>query len=231
MRRFYEQVEVRQDGAYHLVTLDNRPLKTPLKTILQLPNRQLADHIAQEWMMVDIKIIPDQMPFFSLAVTVIDRVATQRDELSEQMQQYVMNDLICYRESVDTKLQEHQNKNWNPWLLWAKAEFNFDLELATGVMPINQKQMNAKLLKQILSQMNIWVFTCFVQAATLTGSTILALAFIQKQLNSDALFSLSLLDEFYQSEKWGEDKEAYEKRNAIKKEIHDLADFLRVVEQ
>ena len=231
MRRFYEQVEVRQDGAYHLVTLDNRPLKTPLKTILQLPNRQLADHIAQEWMMVDIKIIPDQMPFFSLAVTVIDRVATQRDELSEQMQQYVMNDLICYRESVDTKLQEHQNKNWNPWLLWAEAEFNFDLELATGVMPINQKQMNAKLLKQILSQMNIWVFTCFVQAATLTGSTILALAFIQKQLNSDALFSLSLLDEFYQSEKWGEDKEASEKRNAIKKEIHDLADFLRVVEQ
>ena len=136
MKRFYEKVDITQSEERYQITLDNSPLKTPLKSTLQLPTRKLAEKLAKEWSDVETDIIPNQMPLFSLAVTAIDRVATQKTELSEEMQHYIMNDLLCYRESEDPKLQEHQNKSWDPWLSWANTEFEFDLKLAKGVMPM-----------------------------------------------------------------------------------------------
>ena len=51
--------------------------------------------------------------------------------------------------------------------------------------------------------MNIWRFSGFVKATTLTGSAILALAFVSKQLEAEELFSLCFLDELYQIKKDG----------------------------
>ena len=150
MKRFYEKVDITQSEERYQITLDNSPLKTPLKSTLQLPTRKLAEKLAKEWSDVETDIIPNQMPLFSLAVTAIDRVATQKTELSEEMQHYIMNDLLCYRESEDPKLQEHQNKSLDPWLSWANTEFEFDLKLAKGVMPIDQDERNATLLKQVI---------------------------------------------------------------------------------
>ena len=228
MKRFYEKVGILQSERLYQVTLDNSPLKTPLKSTLQLPTRKLAEKLAKEWSDVETDIIPKQMPLFSLAVTAIDRVATQKIELTGEMQQYIMNDLLCYRESEDTKLQEHQNKSWNPWLSWANTEFEFDLKLAKGVMPINQDQSNANLLMQVISQMNLWTFMCFIRVTTLTGSAILALAFIRKQVTPDTLFSVAYLDELYQISRWGEDDESKARHVAVKNELHDLSDFFKL---
>ena len=141
-----------------------------------------------------------------------------------------MNDLLCYRESEDTKLQTYQNKNWNPWLLWSKKEYNFVLKTTNGVMPINQDEDNKNLLLKIILPMDIWRFSSFVKATTLTGSAILALAFVNKQLEAEELFSLSFLDELYQIKRWGEDEEALQKRSAIKNELFSISDFLRLAE-
>ena len=230
MKRFYEKVDITQSERRYQITLDNSPLKTPLKSTLQLPTRKLAEKLAKEWSDVEIDIIPNQMPFFSLAVTAIDSVATQKTELSEEMQHYIMNDLLCYRESEDPKLQEHQNKSWDPWLSWANTEFEFEFKLAKGVMPIDQDHRNATLLKQVISQMNIWTFMCFVRATMLTGSAILALAFTRKQVMPDTLFSVAYLDELYQNSRWGEDNESKAKHFAVKNELHDLSEFFRLAE-
>ena len=230
MKRFYEQVDIFQNELCYHITLDNKLLKTPLKSMLQLPTKRLAKKIAEEWSNIETDIMPELMPLFSLAVTAIDRVATQKTELSEEMQHYIMNDLLCYRESEDPKLQEHQNKSWDLWLSWANTEFEFDLKLAKGVMPIEQDQRNATLLKQVISQMNIWTFMCFVRATMLTGSAILALAFIRKQVTPDTLFSVAYLDELYQNSRWGEDDESKARHVAVKNELHDLSDFFRLAE-
>ena len=228
MKRFYKKVGILKLERSYQVTLDNSPLKTPLMSTLHLPTIKLAEKIAKEWSDVQTDIIPQQMPLYSLAVTAIDRVASQKTELLEEMQQYIMNDLLCYRESEDRKLQEHQNKNWDPWLSWANTEFNFHLKIAKGVMPINQDQRNANLLMQVILQMNIWTFSCFVRATTLTGSAILALAFIRKQVTPDTLFSAAYLDEFYQISKWGTDDESLARHVAVKNELRDLSDFFRL---
>ena len=230
MKRFYEKVQIKKTGLAYEVRLDGNPLKTPLKTILHLPTEALAKKIANEWSIVQTEIIIEQMPIFSLATTAIDRVASQQSTLIKEMQNYIMNDLLCYRESEDTKLQEHQSKNWGPWLKWSKINFNFNLKITKGVMPINQDECNSNLLLNLISQMDIWHFTCFVKVTSHTGSAILALAFIKKQLTTDELFSLCFLDELYQIERWGEDEEAYQKRSAVKTELYDVSDFLRLTE-
>ncbi len=230
MKRFYEKVQISQSGLSYEVRLDGNPLKTPLKTIMYLPTEALAKKIADEWSMIKTEIFLEQMPIFSLAATAIDRVVLQQSSLSAEMQNYIMNDLLCYRESYDSKLYEHQNKKWDPWLKWSKKNFNFDLKTTKGVIPINQDTQNSKLLLKLTSQMDIWHFTCFVKATTLAGSAILALAFIKKKLTVDELFSLCFLDELYQIEKWGEDEEAYQKRSAVKTELYNVSDFLRLTE-
>ena len=229
MKRFYEQVKITQNENEFEVRLDGRPVKTPLKTILRLPSKALAQQIADEWSIIETEINPSQMPMFSFAVTAIDSVFPQLSVLSLEMQNYIMNDLLCYRESEDKKLQQHQSTNWDPWLKWSKTEFKFDLKPTKGVMPINQDARNASLLLRLTSQMDIWQFTCFVRATTLAGSAILSLALLKKQLNADKLFSLCFLDELYQVERWGEDEEALKKRNAIKTELYDVSEFLRLL--
>ena len=228
MRRFYKKIDILQSEKCYQVTLDKSPLKTPLKSILQLPTKKLARKIAQEWSHVETEIIPEKMPLYSLAVTALDRVSPQKRELSTQMQNYIMNDLLCYRESEDTKLQEHQNQHWDPWLSWSNAEFAFNLKIGKGIMPVAQEVRNANLLTHEISRMNIWTFMCFVRVTTLTGSAILALAFIRKQLLPEELFSLSYLDELYQNARWGVDDEAIAKQISVKNELHDLSYFFRL---
>ena len=48
MKRFYEKVDITQSEERYQITLDNRPLKTPLKSTLQLPTRKLAEKLAKE---------------------------------------------------------------------------------------------------------------------------------------------------------------------------------------
>ena len=109
-------------------------------------------------------------------------------------------------------------------------EYNFVLETTNGVMPINQDENNKNLLLKIILPMDIWRFSVFVKATTLTGSAILALAFVNKQLEAEELFSLCFLDELYQIKRWGEDEEALQKRSAIKNELFSISDFLRLTE-
>ena len=73
---------------------------------------------------------------------------------------------------------------------YGQKKYNFDLKTTNGVMPINQDENNKNLLLKIILPMDIWRFSGFVKATTLTGSAILALAFVNKQLEAEELFSL-----------------------------------------
>ena len=60
MKRFYKKIDILQSERCYQVTLDKSPLKTPLKSILQLPTKKLARKIAEEWSNVETEIIPEK---------------------------------------------------------------------------------------------------------------------------------------------------------------------------
>ena len=48
-KRFYKTVAIKEEAAGFCVILDGRSVRTPLKSILSLPTRLLAEAIAEEW--------------------------------------------------------------------------------------------------------------------------------------------------------------------------------------
>jgi len=67
------------------------------------------------------------------------------------------------------------------------------------------------------------------QAAGLFGSAVLALALLTGRLNYQQAMELSLLDELFQSEQWGEPEELKEKRDGLEKELSELAQFISLL--
>ena len=75
MKRFWQAVEVEQEGGGWGIRLDGKPVKTPAKAPLAVPTPALAEAIADEWRSVEGTIDPREMPLTGLANAAIDRVA------------------------------------------------------------------------------------------------------------------------------------------------------------
>jgi len=229
MKRIYKEVSCQATPSGFEVQLDGRQLKSPAKHALTLPTEALAQEIAAEWDAVEETVDPAAMPQFSLAVTVVDRVTPQRDELISQMISYGMNDLLCYREGEDSILAARQSEAWDGWLDEAKSRLGLSFQTTTGIMPITQADENIFKLQQAISELNDWQLGVLVRATSLGGSLILGLFFVASVLDAKALFELSFLDELYQGEKWGEDAEAVQRLDNIRAELDAAEAFLALL--
>ena len=58
-------------------------------------------------------------------------------------------------------------------------------------------------------------------------SVLLAIALVKKRINADEAFQAAYLDELWQAESWGVEEEAEKRRGELKKELHEVADFLK----
>eukprot|EP00965_Chrysotila_dentata_P199373 6179338-Pleurochrysis_carterae.AAC.1 len=77
--RLYKRVSVGagNNGGW-IVALDDKPIKTPAKKLLELPTRPLAVGIAAEWEAQPRKIVPYTMQLMKLATTAIDQAQFSR---------------------------------------------------------------------------------------------------------------------------------------------------------
>ena len=78
-RRFYKEVSVTPELG---IALDGKPVKTPKKVALVLPNAALAEAVAVEWRGQGEKLNPASMWLTKLANTAIDRVGPERATVS-----------------------------------------------------------------------------------------------------------------------------------------------------
>ena len=230
-RRFYKNVDKTSQGDGHIITLDGRVLKTPAKADLVLPNQALADAIAGEFEAQSAEIVPDTMPIFSLASTVIDRIMTQRQVLDDEMVRYGLGDLICYHceQEEDENLASRQAQKWGSVQAWLAQRYDINLATFTGIMPQTQSQDVAEKLPPIISAIDDWFYLGLYRITTLSGSLALGLGFVERHYNVDDVMALAFLDELYQEEKWGADSFAVERRDNIQREIEDAAKFLKIL--
>ena len=83
IKRTWETVEVQQNEAGFLLTLDDRPIVTPAKNPLLLPSNALATRVANEWKEQDNEVIPAKMPFTRLCNSALDNVSVQLKEVAD----------------------------------------------------------------------------------------------------------------------------------------------------
>jgi chaperone required for assembly of F1-ATPase len=228
-KRFYKDVQVNVADGGFAVELDGRGVRSPAGTQAIVPVRGLADAIASEWDAQVETINAASMPLFSLSVTVLDRVVPQRQAIISEMTAYGGNDLLCYQDAEEAALAALQVKEWSPWIDWARRDLGAELVVATGIMPVNQPAATLTAFQHAVASYDDWQLGALHRAVALGGSLVLGLAFIRGKLDAAALFETAFLDELWQSEKWGSDWEAEDRRELIRTELAHAHRFLTLL--
>ncbi|MCR9072436.1 MAG: ATPase [Alphaproteobacteria bacterium] len=220
MKRVYKTVAVdEQQGGSFCVTLDGRPLRSPGKRPLALPTWQLAEAVAAEWDAQGEEIDPYSMAMMGFAATVTDVVTPQRDHVVGEIAGFGGSDLICFLADGPEDLVARQVSQWTPWRERAEKKLSVGLTVASGVMPVRQPEETLAAFRAAVDGVGDWYLAPLHTATSITGSLILGLAFMEGELDAIGAFDLSQVDEAYQVEKWGQDREAELRRAGLRAEM------------
>ena len=229
MKRFYRKVEVVPAVAGHAVALDGKPIKTPAKLALVMPNAALAAAIAAEWEAQETEIRPAEMPLTRLASTAIDRVAPQRSEIERQIAGYAATDLVCYRAAHPPELTARQEAAWQPLLEWAAQRYDAPLEIAAGVIPVAQPAASLRAFAAAVAEHDDCALAALHLATGACGSLVIALALSEDRIDAAEALAASQLDESFQIAAWGEDEEQARRRAGLAGDIAAAARFLSLL--
>lgn len=216
VRRFYQSVSVQptgDEGTWH-VTLDERKLRTPKGSALDLPTKALADAIAEEWEAQEEHMKPHDMVMTTLGCTAVDLVGKQRDETITRMMPYLETDTICFEEDDASAsglslpgsgdLLKLQQAEWGPVRAWFEQRFGVKVALAQGISLPAHPEATIATVKEALHRYDNWELTCVEQATTSAKSLITAVALVEKEgATAEDALRWSNLEEFYQIERWG----------------------------
>ncbi|MFT3688010.1 ATP12 family chaperone protein [Paenirhodobacter sp.] len=208
-KRFWKQSTVTEaDGGYG-IALDGRPVKTPAKAPLIVPTRALAEALAAEWDAQQDTVRPETMPATRAANAAIDKVRPQRAEVAELIAAYGGTDLLCYRAERPAELIALQAEGWDPLLDWFEGAFGVRLVVTEGVVPVAQPEGLAAVAAHV-GGLDEWQLSALHDLVGLTGSLVLGLAVAAGRLTAEDAWTLSRIDEDWQSAQWGADEEAQE---------------------
>ena len=98
MKKFWKNVCVKSKLKNSFeIFLDKRILKTPMQKKLIFSNYKIAKETALEWDISEKEINTENMIFYGLMSTLIDKVVDDRVSYIENILGFVNTDLICYR--------------------------------------------------------------------------------------------------------------------------------------
>lgn len=212
-KRFYERVDVRDEGGGFAVVLDDKPIRTPSKRALVAPHRVLAEVMAQEWRAQREIIDPVTMPMTRLANSVIDAVADRVDVVRDDIAKYFETDLVFYRAGDPEGLVTREAAHWDPVLSWAAQELGAHFILAEGIVHVRQPAQAVAAARAALPR-GPWEVAALHIITTITGSALLALALLHGARDADQVWAAAHVDEDWNIEAWGMDEEAATRRAA-----------------
>jgi len=109
-------------SSWYTVTLDSRPLATPLGTPLSLPSLPLALFVATEWSNQTKYLQPTQMPFTTLCCTALDQmtIPAVRQGTIDKLLRYLQTDTTCYwADPIEDRILHRKQKNaWDGLHTW-----------------------------------------------------------------------------------------------------------------
>jgi chaperone required for assembly of F1-ATPase len=231
LKRFYAETAVETGEGGHRVLLDGRPMRTPAKSVLVVPTRDLAEAIAAEWRGVPDKgeINAAHLPLTRLAATGLDRVTQRRAEVISDTAKYAGSDLLCYRATAPDSLVKLQHEAWQPLLDWAAERYGAKLVVANGIGFVDQPEESKTLLRDAVAAHGDLALSALYNLTHTAGSVVIALAVAERRLTTEQAFAAAQVDELYQIERWGDDPLAEKHREGVRKDIAASALFLELL--
>jgi chaperone required for assembly of F1-ATPase len=229
VKRFWKAAEVVGEGGGWGIALDGRPVRTPARAALVVPNQALADAIAEEWRSTGEEVDPRAMPLTGLANAAIDRIAPDRAAFSAGLARYAEADLTCYRAEGPRGLVERQQARWDELLAWARRRFDIDFVTTDGLVHVAQPPATIERLAHAVAALDAFHLAGLSPLVTIGGSLIAALAVLEGAMTADHAWDAVSVDEQWQLEQWGADAEAEAALDARRRDFMASARFLVLI--
>ena len=210
------------------VFLDDRPVMTPGKRVLAVPTAALGEAIRAEWAAQEETVDPMSMPLARFANTALDIVGEKRDAAVAEIASYGETDLVCYRVDRPGELRRMQEAIWDPLVDWIAEAYGARLKVTTGLIPAPQPPEAVETLRAEVDAFDDFVLAAFQRATGALGSVVLALAMTAGRMGAGEAWAASTIDETYQADRWGQDREAEEAREALRRELLAADRFIRL---
>ena len=225
-KRFYAKAGAAGGEGGFVVTLDDKPIRTPSGRQMVVPVRAIADAIVAEWEAQQEFIDPLTMPMTRFANSVVDGVVDRVDAVIEDVAKYFQSDLLFYRAGHPEGLVAREAAHWDPLLFWAADTLGAHFILAEGIVHVRQPEPAVAAARAALPA-DPWSIAALHVITTLTGSALLALALLRGVVDPDQAWAAAHVDEDWNIEKWGVDEEVTGKRAA---RLVDFRAAVRILE-
>lgn len=234
MKRFYKLVSTRKTADGWVVQLDGKTVKTPGGQDLAAPSRALGDAIAAEWSAQGEQIVPGSMPLTQILNTAIDKMR-EREVITKTLLKYLDTDLLCYRTKEPEDLFKRQKEAWDPWLTWFDEHFESPLATTFSLDAIKQDAGTHKRIWNYIEALDEYYFAVLHIVTALSGSIVLALAFLESEAAPDQVFKAMYIEEDYKATIYREDVHGHapneeKKRAAAKADLDSARRFLDLVD-
>jgi len=226
VKRFWKEVSVAPDGEGWGIRLDGRPVRTPARVPLVVPNEALAQPIADEWEGTGEQVDPRAILLTGLVNAAIDHVAPDKQAFADGLARYAEADLACYRVDNPTELVERQAESWDALLSWGRRRFDVDFATTTGVTHVRQPQATVERLAHEVAALDPFQLAGLSPLVTIGGSLVAALAVLEKAVTPEAAWDAVSLDDRWQLKRWGSDAEAQAALDNRRRDFLAAARFL-----
>ena len=231
VKRFYQDVGVDATGGGHRILLDGRPVRTPARQLLVMPNAALAEAVAGEWRAQGETIERAGMGLTRLVSTALDRMPALRGAAIDEALGYALTDLLCYRAAEPVELAARQGAAWQPWLDWLAEAHGARLVVTTAMLPVSQPEEAVARLRAAIEQLDDWRLVGLHGATTALGSLVLGLALLEGEIDAEQALAASLLDELFEIERWGRERRGERRQQVLRRDVAGAAQFLQELDQ
>jgi chaperone required for assembly of F1-ATPase len=175
--------------------------------------------VVDEWQAQSDVVRTETLPATRLAATAIDLVSVNRQAVINQLIARADFDLLFYRASDPPDLTVRQEACWQPLLDWAVERWGIPFNVTAGVMPVSQPAGLSEALALAVDRLGDMELTGLANVAQTSGSLIIALALAAERIDAAAACEATLLDESFQTERWGMLPEILDRRRRLTDDI------------
>ncbi|KAI9598948.1 hypothetical protein BDF19DRAFT_429620 [Syncephalis fuscata] len=207
IKRFWRNVNVKEESDGVQVLLDNRALKTPggHPCCLPISHSCTALAVAGEWESAREQLKPHGLIMTSIVARAIDTFHDEGERMVaiDKLMAFLHRDTLCYHHVHPESLVELQSLHWLPLIDWAKQRYEVELTVTESIMGIQQPDVTVQKLRDIVSSFTPLKLAAFEQAVLASKSFIVALALTERHISVQQAVEVSQAEVLSQIKQWG----------------------------
>ena len=208
---------------------NNKPLITASNNKIKVKGEKTAKELSKYLLLCYNSKSTVKKFFLKILFFSFDLNKKNKLDVIENIVSFLNTDLVCYRAEKNSELEKTQTRLWNPLIAFVEKKYKFIFKVTNSIIPVKQIEANKGKLLRILRKLNNHELTSFYFITNFSNSNIITLNFLANNINSKNAWKVISLEEAYNLEKWGQDKEAKDKLLDKQKHFNEIIKFSQLL--